>query len=651
MIVRRLIAENLLKYRRLELDTVPEKGLVAISGANESGKSSIGETLCFALFGRTFALGPDDLVKVIRWGQPRASVTLEFSVDDGRLYRISRSLDDLGHHGARLESLEGGELVAKGADEVTGALRGLIGIDFAEYIDSFYLAQREITTPHPHSQAVKRMAGVAELAEISEALDESLLVEDDAIAETQEELGNLERELAELEIDDQRLTRLTGLHHNCMQQRAATEEADDTVQRAGDRYARLKSELDGARRSQRRNHAVTSLGLFLGLVNGGIWAILNRLPESGLAQRLNTLLEAQGGEWWAFYQPWLLHATIAFGVLFLLGWAMGLAAGGRQRRLRAEAEALSAELEPLEERVASDTIEQIRNSMQEELWEESLENLPELPADGDPAAAISSLGRRIAAAAEPEGVVRSAVTDLTQVLERRVEWLRAAEAVLAAEVEEEKTLHAERDRILQVMEGVGGRLEEQKRRIQVQELARELIHGAARQLSFRFNQEVRNRVSEILPRFTDGRYEYLQIDDDLGVRVFSKEKQDFLDFDEISSGTQRQILLAVRLALALELVETAAHGPQYLFLDEPFAFFDEERMQGAMEALPHISDAIQQIWIVAQTFPPNAPVDLEIHCQRDLTVLEIGEGKEEPSSPSLSAAPVAEAEAEPEDGG
>ena len=107
----------------------------------------------------------------------------------------------------------------------------------------------------------------------------------------------------------------------------------------------------------------------------------------------------------------------------------------------------------------------------------------------------------------------------------------------------------------------------------------------------------------------------------------------------------------MRLALALELVETAAHGPQYLFLDEPFAFFDEERMQGAMEALPHISDAIQQIWIVAQTFPPNAPVDLEIHCQRDLTVLEIGEGKEEPSSPSLSAAPVAEAEAEPEDGG
>lgn len=42
MIVHKLRAENFLKYRHLSLDNLPPTGLVAISGANESGKSSIG---------------------------------------------------------------------------------------------------------------------------------------------------------------------------------------------------------------------------------------------------------------------------------------------------------------------------------------------------------------------------------------------------------------------------------------------------------------------------------------------------------------------------------------------------------------------------------------------------------------------------------
>ncbi len=61
MIIHGLTAENLLKYRRLELRNLPERGVIAIGGHNESGKSSVGESICFALFGRSFAVGPDDL--------------------------------------------------------------------------------------------------------------------------------------------------------------------------------------------------------------------------------------------------------------------------------------------------------------------------------------------------------------------------------------------------------------------------------------------------------------------------------------------------------------------------------------------------------------------------------------------------------------
>ena len=65
MIITSVKAQNVLKYAELQLENLPEKGIIAVSGHNESGKSSIGETVCFALFGRTFSLNPEELEKII----------------------------------------------------------------------------------------------------------------------------------------------------------------------------------------------------------------------------------------------------------------------------------------------------------------------------------------------------------------------------------------------------------------------------------------------------------------------------------------------------------------------------------------------------------------------------------------------------------
>ncbi len=54
MIILRIKAECLHRYRRLRLTDLPERGIIALSGDNESGKSAIGGIICFALFGRTF---------------------------------------------------------------------------------------------------------------------------------------------------------------------------------------------------------------------------------------------------------------------------------------------------------------------------------------------------------------------------------------------------------------------------------------------------------------------------------------------------------------------------------------------------------------------------------------------------------------------
>ena len=57
MLITRITAATVLQSTALALPALPEKGVIAISGKNESGKSTIGETVCFALFDRTFSLG------------------------------------------------------------------------------------------------------------------------------------------------------------------------------------------------------------------------------------------------------------------------------------------------------------------------------------------------------------------------------------------------------------------------------------------------------------------------------------------------------------------------------------------------------------------------------------------------------------------
>ena len=174
MIITSIKAENVLKYQSLNLQNLPEKGVIAISGKNESGKSTIGETVCFALFGRTFSLGQDELDKLVYWGSGGCSVLLTFRVEDNH-YSIERFLDKDGNHSARFSRLGEEDLpIARGVEGVADALFMVLGFDYEEFVDSFYLAQREITAPQPNSHTVKAMAGIAALEFINEQFDEEI---------------------------------------------------------------------------------------------------------------------------------------------------------------------------------------------------------------------------------------------------------------------------------------------------------------------------------------------------------------------------------------------------------------------------------------------------------------------------------------------
>lgn len=633
MIITSIRAENVLKYRSLVLEDLPEQGVIAISGKNESGKSTIGETVCFALFGRTFSLSENELDKVVRWGSGGCSVSMSFRVGSDDHYLIERFLDSEGTHSAKFSRVGEEDLpIARGVDGVADALFMVLGYEYNEFVDSFYLAQREITAPQPHSHTVKAMAGIAALEYVNEQFAEEIAVQDDIVSMSRFRSDEIEAELQELAIED---GHLEALQQEREQVRSAeTENTDkiDTLRVDSAAYHDSLPDIQAARGSISRNSAIRFLLLIAAVLAGSAWGLLTQLPEHQLTLQLQTLINTHLPAWDARHLQGLGYLAIALAVLFVFSQLRIMSLKSRLRDLMLVAgqsaqtlcqthehsvvlgDSLLDRPEPAQTVSAgsddADLLEPENTDANADAI--SPDAMDDSPAISDAVESGSSRPtddeiRQLAGQVE-EAVVPTAVLD--DLVERETVWLKQENTRLqllgsnlerAIYAEEQRLKHAARLR--EENQSLSEKIILARSRIATRELASELLAGANRHMSMEFNNDVRDLVSRTLPLFTEGRYEHLQIDENMTVSVFSGEKRDFLDLEEISSGTQRQIMLALRLALSQELVNRSVEGRQFVFLDEPFAFFDEARTINSLKVLPELSDEITQIFVVAQEFP------------------------------------------------
>jgi exonuclease SbcC len=621
MIINSVKADNVLKYASLKLQDLPARGLIAITGANESGKSSIGETVCFALFGRTFSLDFDELTKIIRWDETHCSVELEFTPSDGKRYRLERFLDDAGNHSARLALADGaGEApLARGVEQVADKVFELIGYEFEEFIESFYLAQREITTPHPHSYAVKTMAGLVTLEYCAEACRGD---HDETLAEVETRRADLEKlqtELDELEIDPRRFAQLQSEHDTIGRRLAEAERLVERMDTASVDYQDALPKRGKALSSRRQAGLWAGFCLLLALLLGAGWLLLDTLPSHSLAVKLADFLSTHIAFWQTEMTAWLLYMAVAFAFICLFFMFRRNVMEGQINGMEAVAQTLSTLIDelPVVETARAAAVESSDLVESPEASAETQEPLVESSPQAVDRAARGRLTQRINDWQITTLEVRDGVGGeqhlLRQEMAQAAEHKRELDRAIA--LEQARLDKAEQLRTLQgeLRERIG----EREHHSDICNLADQLIQGAAREISYQFNRKLRGQVSKTLPLFTENRYEHLQIEDDLTVRAFSSEKRDFMDLDEISSGTQRQIMLAVRLALSQELVGRTVKGSQFLFLDEPFAFFDERRTRSALTVLPTLSEELNQIWIIGQAFADDLHFDLHIRCERD----------------------------------
>jgi len=683
MIVHRLLALDTLKYARLELNDLPERGLILLTGQNEAGKSSIGEILCFALFGRTFALPPERISRIIRWDQSKATLEVEFTAAKAD-WTLHRQVDRNGGTSATLED-EDGETVVSGWAAVTERVEQLLGFGFREYVESFYLARREISPPHPRSETVRSMAGVLKLEQVASELGDRLASERRRVASARSAIADIDARVGQLVEDTDIPSSRAEADHRHEELEALTEDmeaglpglsevvelvADADSTTTQDRWKHIASrlreglyegraieqtlgweeaELDlaafdsvasqvdsGLAALDQLNGVVRPRFLLLGGLLGhqGFPAPKGRIPfgdeehEATLELRAGSRVK---GTWAGIAGVSFLAAIVCavFAMVPMEGITAEIATGARFALVFPVAliglAALKIQGAMVNIQIARDNMGTLDDRRASALAEaQVLERFADLP----PAKGLDELKsvrtQAIQAAlTEFRGgpgndiVAESGRRALAKSLQPALDGAREQLEGLRERVDEELEVLSKMHELFEERDELKGEIKHAAGRIATWELAVDLLEGASRDLTFQFNRDVRKSMVRILPSLTEGRYQYLQIDDDLQVRVFSSEKQDFVFYEEISGGTQRQIALATRLALSEGLVNTSVFGPQFVFLDEPFAFFDAHRTRQSMKKLPHLTETLSQIWVAAQEPPEGGEWDLHLQATRD----------------------------------
>jgi DNA repair exonuclease SbcCD ATPase subunit len=263
VIVRGLRAEGFMRYELLELAGLP-RGVIALEGENESGKSTIGEAIAFSLFGRTIRTEDTDPSQAIHWDSDVCTTTIDVEFPGRGVHRIERRVARTGEFEARLTGPEGQEL-ALGPRAVGVAVQRLLGYDFSTFRYSFYVAQGELDLIQREgkdnaTRIVCDMLGISTVERAAQRLESereallervSMLDRDLIVANAlHTESLPLRDEVAGYE---QELTAARAAHHGAEQEEARASEAYQRWVRAGeaqrDRGAalgRLEGSLVGA---------------------------------------------------------------------------------------------------------------------------------------------------------------------------------------------------------------------------------------------------------------------------------------------------------------------------------------------------------------------------------------------------------------------
>jgi exonuclease SbcC len=125
----------------------PESGRIGIFGLNESGKSTLMESVEYGLFGLNRGAGPgEEREDIITWGKEKANIKLEFSSGEGR-YEIDRAIGP-NTHVCQLTPIVAGvrdtQNALRSINAIHSRVEEILGMDRESFTKLVYVRQNDL---------------------------------------------------------------------------------------------------------------------------------------------------------------------------------------------------------------------------------------------------------------------------------------------------------------------------------------------------------------------------------------------------------------------------------------------------------------------------------------------------------------------------
>jgi DNA repair exonuclease SbcCD ATPase subunit len=385
-------------------------------------------------------------------------------------------------------------------------------------------------------------------------------------------------------------------------------------------YLRPKHhELEAERNEAKNEHASYKVGqtYLTCAIFGGI----------GLAVSVLSILEI----FMLAFKPWAGYGLLISSAALVLGIAMTISRKQHKNYLRVRFEKLESRLTELDSELArqvavlknhltkygAESVENLkRNLWQKDDIEKQVGREKEIYEDLLGGASVQELEQRHDELQEALEKIKRDKRDLSQFIVDDNDLTRQAQTISQYE-ERLRDLERERTVLRQQIESAEGGAELLASFVERRELLRTKSERMLRDVSILrltancVNEARQNvlvstldvlnvRTSEILYKLTSGRYSKVRFDKStMKFEVYSEDRTSWVDPEAgLSSGTLDQVYLAARLALA-DIVSEHKNPP--VILDDPFANYDEKRLDNAMKVLKELSSNHQILLLTSHS--------------------------------------------------
>ena len=589
----------------------PERGAVLIEGANESGKSTLFESIYFGLYGAGLVTEDNrrSLDSLIMHGEHSATVRLGLRTGD-RTLAISRTIrrDKPTAAALTVTAIDGASERITAVREVNRrVIAELGGLDGAALLNSCFVEQKKLSKLEDMAAGERRdsLLRILNLDKLSRLEDQYRVRQADESAVRQladrAEAARARRDAAVLGVH---VTRLRA----ALDRRQRQHLLETTGQRENELMALTErvTQLGRLRRVEAQ-HAPEPQRAHLQERQRELDLLLARRPKIVLASLagtaallLITLVTLEAGS----------RLAALAGLVMLLG--LGAAATYAVVRISARIETARADSVRLRQAI-----------LHADLESERLRAGLALAPGADIEQALSTANRA-------QGAAEQALAQLRTVLaavplgEDHVESMKPGTPVTEEALEEaEERL---RDLVAQVrhlsptvpdLDALpdAAHLETEHARavrdMEVRRHAGDILAEARRRMVDRVLPETERNMTMILPLLTAGRYFHARITEDYRIDLWDEGASRYVGKNVYSGGTKDQISLALRLAFAIaSLPQEMGASPGFLFMDEPLSSFDEERTGALVELITtgELATIFPQIFIIShsRSFDPGS---------------------------------------------